>query len=120
MNPRSQPVRPLALAGVLPSAALLLGTLSIGSCASVQTTPLGATAPQLVEVRNFGRTSDGRTAHAYVLRNSAGVEAVLTDFGATLVALSVPDRNGELADVVLGFDDVRGYESKDNQYFGCT
>jgi len=104
-----------ALAGALLSAALLSG-----SCASVKPNQLGATAPTQVEVRDFGRTSDGRTAHAYVLRNSAGVEAVLTDFGATLVALRVPDRNGVLADVVLGFDDVAGYEGKDNQYFGCT
>lgn len=117
-QPMTSPTGPLV--GACLSAVLLSATLLSGSCATVKSKPLGATAPQKVEVRNFGRTSDGRMAHAYVLRNSAGVEAVLTDFGATLVALSVPDRNGVLADVVLGFDDVRGYEGKDNQYFGCT
>lgn len=104
-----------ALAGALLSAALLSG-----SCASVKPNQLGAIAPTPVEVREFGRTSDGRTVHAYALRNSAGVEAVVTDFGATLVALRVPDREGAFTDVVLGFDDVSGYEGKDNQYFGCT
>jgi aldose 1-epimerase len=86
----------------------------------VQSKPLGAIAPIPIERRDFGRTSDGRSAMAYVLRNSAGVEAVVTNFGATLVSLRVPDRDGKLADVVLGFDDVSGYESEDNQYFGCT
>lgn len=40
--------------------------------------------------------------------------------GATLTELHVPDRDGQLADVVLGFDDVAGYESGDNQHFGCA
>jgi aldose 1-epimerase len=109
-----------ASAGALLSAVLLSITLLGAGCASVKPNQLGATAPNKVEVRSFGRTADGRTANAYVLRNSAGMEAVLTEFGATLVALRVPDRDGALADVVLGFDDVSGYESADNQYFGCT
>ena len=106
--------------GALLPIAVLSATLLGGSCSSVKPKQLGATAPNKVEVRSFGRTSDGRTVNAYVLRNSRGMEAVLTEFGATLVALRVPDRDGALADVVLGFDDVSGYESKDNQYFGCT
>ncbi len=40
--------------------------------------------------------------------------------GATLTELHVPDRSGRLADVVLGFDDLAGYESGANQHFGCT
>lgn len=94
--------------------------LLAGGCASVKKTPMAPNAPMKVELRDFGRTADGRPAHAYVLRNSTGVEAVVSDFGATLVSLRVPDKAGLFADVVLGFDDVAGYESKDNQYFGCT
>jgi aldose 1-epimerase len=44
----------------------------------------------------------------------------VTDHGATLVSLKVADRIGQAADVLLGFDDVSGYESDKNQYFGCT
>ena len=40
--------------------------------------------------------------------------------GATLTEWHVPDKNGKMADVVFGFDDVAGYESKGNGYFGCT
>jgi aldose 1-epimerase len=68
----------------------------------------------------FGVTHDGRAATRWVLATRSGLRAELTDFGAALVALWLPDREGRFADVVLGFDDVAGYESQDNQYFGCT
>jgi aldose 1-epimerase len=56
----------------------------------------------------------------YFLTNSHGMTAKLISRGATLAELHVPDRLGQLADVVLGFDDVTGYESGANQHFGCT
>jgi len=68
-------------------------------------------------MRSFGRTRDGRAASLWTLRGP-GLEIDVTDFGATLVAVRVPDRRGAIADVTLGFDDVAGYESPDNQYFG--
>ena len=68
----------------------------------------------------FGTCKNGAPARFFELRNANGLRAKLTDYGATLVELWVPDRKGVLEDVVLGFDDVRGYESDENQYFGCT
>jgi aldose 1-epimerase len=53
-------------------------------------------------------------------KNSSGMSAKWITRGATLAELHVPDRDGKLADVVLGFDDVAGYQSGDNQHFGCT
>src|SRR5690606_35040236 len=44
----------------------------------------------------------------------------LMTLGATLIGWDTPDREGELADILLGFDDVEGYESDRNMYFGCT
>ena len=52
--------------------------------------------------------------------NSHGLVAKWITRGATLAELHVPDREGQLADVVLGFDDEAGYCSGDNQHFGCT
>ena len=63
-----------------------------------------------MEMLTFGKLNDGRTAGLYILRNSSGMSAALTDFGAALVSLAVPDRNGDLRDVVLGHDDAAGYE----------
>ena len=69
---------------------------------------------------DFGKLKDGRVASLLVLKNAKGVEAAVSDYGATLVRLVMPDRKGRPADVVLGFDDVTGYQSDQNMYFGCT
>lgn len=53
-------------------------------------------------------------------KNSHGMIAKWIERGATLTELHVPDRNGNCADVVLGFDDLSGYESGSNQHFGCV
>jgi aldose 1-epimerase len=68
----------------------------------------------------FGKTKDGVAVELYTLKNQSGLTAKVMTRGATLVQLHVPDRAGKTADVLLGFDDVSGYESDDNQYFGCT
>jgi aldose 1-epimerase len=68
----------------------------------------------------FGTRRDGEPALLYTLENARGLRAAVTTHGATLVSLLAPDRDGALADVTLGFDDVSGYESGANDWFGCT
>src|SRR6516165_2572523 len=68
----------------------------------------------------FGKTADGTKVEVYTLKNKNGMIAKVMTRGATLIELQVPDKKGKLANVVLGFDDVAGYESDKNQYFGCT
>ena len=75
--------------------------------------------PNLVKTKPFGVRKDGAPATLWILQNG-DTEATVTDHGATLVSLKVADRLGQVADVLLGFDDVSGYESDKNQYFGCT
>jgi len=72
-----------------------------------------------VQKASFGKTPDGREAFMYTLHNKSGMEARITDYGATLLALLVPDRNGRLGDVVLGFDSLITY-IKDAPHFGST
>ena len=67
----------------------------------------------------FGKTSDGSEAALYILKNKNGVEAAVTNFGATIVSLKVPDRAGKFVDVTAGYDDVPGYEAG-RSYFGGT
>ena len=57
----------------------------------------------------FGRTKDGRAVEKILLR-SGGLEAEILTYGATVAALRVPDRQGSLVDVVLGYDTLAGYE----------
>jgi aldose 1-epimerase len=97
-----------------------LAALALTACQHTDVNPAPSGPPPRIEAFDFGRTSNGTLARAWRLTNSNGLTAVVTDYGATLVSLMVPDSDGVFADVVLGFDDVAGYESANNQYFGCT
>jgi aldose 1-epimerase len=73
----------------------------------------------VIERRRFGTLADGRDAFLYTLTNRSGMRLEITDFGATVVSLLAPDRNGHLADVVLGYDSLDGYVN-DKSYLGVT
>lgn len=68
--------------------------------------------------REFGRLPDGTTAHLSTLRNAAGMEADITNYGGIVVRLTAPDRHGVFADVVLGHESVEGYLEA-SPYFGA-
>jgi aldose 1-epimerase len=72
-----------------------------------------------VQKSAFGKTSDGTAVDLYVLTNGHGVTAKVTTYGAILTELHVPDRDGQLGDVVLGFDNLDGYRAG-HPYFGAT
>jgi aldose 1-epimerase len=72
-----------------------------------------------VHTSPFGNTHDGQPITRYALTNKKGVEAFIINYGATLESLKVPDRNGKTEDIVLGYDDVAGYENG-KAYFGGT
>jgi aldose 1-epimerase len=57
----------------------------------------------------FGKMADGRAVDIYTLTNRNGVEVRITNYGAAVVSLRVPDRAGKLEDVVLGYDSLDGY-----------
>jgi aldose 1-epimerase len=71
-----------------------------------------------IKREHFGRLADGTAVDIYTLTNASGLEARITTFGAILVSLKVPDRNGVLADVTLGFDTLDGYVGT-HPYFGA-
>ena len=68
----------------------------------------------------FGKTSDGQNVDAFIFVNANGVKVKIINHGATIVSVVAPDRAGNFADVVLGFDDMAGYQSAGNPYFGAT
>lgn len=67
----------------------------------------------------FGTMKTGEEIYLYTLKNKNGIEAKITNFGAILVNLLVPDKEGKLADVVLGFDRAEDYFSNPS-FFGAT
>ena len=66
---------------------------------------------------DFGKTSDGIAVSIYSLSNSHGVEARITTYGGRVVSLTTPDRKGNKADVVLGFDSLTGFA--ESPFFGA-
>ncbi|MFL1504983.1 aldose epimerase family protein [Pseudomonas sp. O64] len=71
------------------------------------------------EHKPFGKTNDGTAVEQYILRNSHGMQATVITYGGVLQSLKVPDKNGKVDDVVLGFDDVQGYQGG-TAFFGAT
>jgi aldose 1-epimerase len=67
----------------------------------------------------FGKTADGQEIHLYTLATERGVLARVTDYGAILTHLYLPDRRGVMKDVVLGFEKLDGY-LEGHPYFGAT
>ena len=73
----------------------------------------------MIEISDFGNF-ENKDIKLFTISNSNGLVAKLTNFGAVLVSLFVPDKNGNLNDVVLGFDNLEKYFSNDICYFGST
>ena len=74
---------------------------------------------RLIERQPAESLPDGRTARRWLLRPGDGTRVVLTDLGARLVALEVPDRSGRMADVTLGLDRLKDYVG-DPAYLGAV
>lgn len=71
-----------------------------------------------MKVTDFGATVKGDETKLYTLTNKNGMEIAVSDYGATLVQVIVPDKEGKPCDVVLGYDEAAGYEEGD-LFFGA-
>lgn len=93
------------------SLAILIGILFLHACKS--------TVKPEIKSEVFGKLPDGREVKIYTITNSNGNTARITDYGAKLVSVIVPDKSGNLADVILGYDSLSQYLAGD-LYFGAT
>ena len=98
---------------------ITVATLALGILVVLAASQPKSQANSKTHKRAFGKTGDGKQVDLYVLTNKNGVEADVTNFGAAVVSLKVPDRHGKTDDVVLGYDDLDGY-LHDKSYFGAT
>ena len=74
----------------------------------------------MVTKTSFGMTSKGEEAFLYTLTNEYGMTIKVTNYGATLCSLCLQDKDFIVRDVVLGYNDVSGYDKKTGTYFGAT
>jgi aldose 1-epimerase len=84
---------------------------------SLALSALTGSAHAKMSKKSFGKTPLG-PADLYVLTNTNGMEATITNYGGIVVTLKAPDRNGRFDDVVLGFETIEGY-LQDQPYFGA-
>lgn len=70
-----------------------------------------------IQKTRFGQTADAVAVYLYTLTNTQGLEALITNYGATLVSLKVPDRHGKPGDITLGYDSLEKYV-QGRHYFG--
>jgi len=85
---------------------------------STQTTDTTQAVKKGIEVSAFGKLPDGTAVSLYTMTNSNGVVMKVMNYGGIITSLVVPDRNGNMEDVVLGYDSLEGY-LKSNPYFGA-
>ena len=84
--------------------------LWLASVAALASSPLAATAAE-VTVADYGITKDGKAVKAYTLVNDRGASATILDYGGAIAAIRVPDRAGQLTNVVMAFSDLAGWET---------
>lgn len=71
-----------------------------------------------VRVEKYGTLSDGRPVNSFTLSNSHGLRAVVLEYGAILASVETPDRDGNIADITLGYDTLAGWENG-SAFFGA-
>jgi len=69
---------------------------------------------------SFKKEIDGKQTALYTLKNKNNAEAIFTNYGGRLVSLLVPNKEGKLVDVVVGFKSINDYEKSTEPYFGAT
>ena len=67
----------------------------------------------------FNAKVDNKQVKLYTLKNKNGVEAAITNYGGRLVSLLIPDKNGKLVDVILGYENLKNYRELKENYFGA-
>ena len=89
---------------------VLILTVTLMSLAITSHAGLGITKASYGEV-------DGKAVDLYTLTNANGLEMTVTNYGGIAVSLMVPDKEGKMGDIVLGYNELEGYV-KNNPYFG--
>lgn len=75
---------------------------------------------KVLDASQFGGTHDGKEVNLYTISNQNGLEAKLTNYGARVVSLMVPDNNEKLVDVVVGMKSLEDYQESTEAYYGAT
>ena len=102
----------------------LISTVILTACSetgsNTTTHSTDSLSSQIDTGAGFRNTIDGKLTDLFVLKNSNGMMASVTNYGGRLVSLMVPDKDGNLRDVVVGFKSANDYVNSTEPYFGAT
>lgn len=115
MNAKTNRINLLLLCAVVMSA----GACNSGN-SSKEVDSTTKTSTVSLNPKDFEKTIDGKETKLFTLENKSGVKALITNYGGRLVSLFVPDKDGNLTDVVAGFDDVTSFQESAEPYYGAT
>lgn len=106
-------------------ALLVLYILSLVACNNSSNIKSGSSPDSLKQItvlskNSFQQTIDGKKTDLYILKNKNKLEASFTNYGARLISLLVPDKEGQFTDVAVGLSSVGQYQSSTEPYFGAT
>ena len=99
----------------------LCAAIAMGGCAPEPKADNGEGASMDASIAKavFGKMPDGTEVDLYTLRNANGATVTITNYGGIVTSLTAPDKDGNFADVVLGFDTLEPYLER-HPYFGAT
>lgn len=115
-TPRNPPSLPRTIAAMKGRILVLVSALVVCSC---QPAADHSNQNQTTKVESYGTLPDGREVKIFTLQNRNGLRARITEYGAILVSLEVPDKSGTFTDVTLGYDTLEGWLGN-TSYFGAT
>ena len=104
---------------------LVLYLLSLAACNNSSNIKSGNLPDSLKQFtvlskNSFQQTVDGKKTDLYILKNKNNLEASFTNYGARIISLMVPDKEGKFTDVVVGLSSIGQYQATTEPYFGAT
>jgi len=76
--------------------------------------------PVLPSTDGFDTTINGRQVGLYYIQNNKGLKAAITNYGARVVGMLVPDKDNQMRDIVIGFDNIAGFIASEEPFFGAV
>jgi len=106
---------------ILPACIFTMAACNQSSTDKKTTTMTDSTThAALPDTAAYSKTINGKQTHLYILKNKHGMQAAITNYGGRVVSILVPDKEGKMTDVVLGYDSVGGFVHSTERYYGAT
>ncbi|MGV3508335.1 MAG: aldose epimerase family protein [Sphingobacteriaceae bacterium] len=106
---------------------LAAGVFTFSACDSSQkqastdsdSTSIDSISTMIPSKANYKDTVDGKTTDLFILKNSKNMQVAITNYGGRVVSIIVPDKDGKMTDVALGYEKLSGYQKENDPYFGA-